>query len=76
MTKHIRKRRAFAQRLCPICLTPSRKGVADRLFVRQRLKAVYHIKIESASRAGAPRGVPGFFSEISCYPMQNPADFV
>ena len=41
--KHIAKRRARARRLFPICITPFRKGVANRRNTTASLRRLYHI---------------------------------
>ena len=40
--KHIAKRRARARRPFPICITPFRKGVANRRNTTASLRQLYH----------------------------------
>ena len=40
--KHIAKRRARARRPFPICITPFRKGVANRRNTTASLRRLYH----------------------------------
>ena len=47
MIKHIAKRRARARRPFPICITPFRKGVANRRNTTASSERLYHITQKS-----------------------------
>ena len=61
--KHIAKRRARARRPFPICITPFRKGVANRRNTTASLRRLYQIAHKSQA---LPAGRACFGYAFTC----------